>query len=69
MTKAIQSSAMPTRKLITATTVSLAATEIWERAMTDLYPALAGPNTADLFGAAVGLLIAYWVKDRPNVAE
>ena len=62
-----QPSAMPTNKLMVATLVGPAATEVWGQVMSGLYPSLAGPAMSMLVGGIAALLIGYFVKDRANV--
>ena len=64
---AVQQSAMPTNKLVTAVPVQALITAAWTEVMPAYAPDLAGPGMASLVGAAVAFCIAYFVKDRPNV--
>lgn len=67
MTKAVQASRLPTRKLSVGAMVGPVVTEVWGRVMVDVYPPLAGPQMAMLAGALAAIAVAYWVKDRANV--
>lgn len=67
--KAVQSSAMPTRKLTVGALIAPAASEAWGAIMATVYPPLSGPEVSLLIGALAGVAVAYWVKDRPNIAE
>ena len=64
---AVQQTAMPTNKLVTAVPVQALITAAWTEVMPAYAPDLAGPGMAALVGAAVAFGIAYFVKDRPNV--
>lgn len=67
MTQAVQTSAMPTNKMatgiISTATISLA----WGEVMQSWYPPFAGDGVSALAGALIAFIIAYFVKDRPNV--
>lgn len=67
MKSAVQSSMLPTRKLAVAAAVGPATGEVWARVMTDIYPALAGPQFSLLVATSAALFVGYWVKDAPNI--
>ena len=69
MKTAKQTSAMPTRKLMAGLPIMGATAEIWGRTMADIFPPLAGSDTALLVGMLVGWAVAYWVPDAPNVPQ
>lgn len=62
-----QPTSLPTNKLMVATLIGPAATEVWGQVMTDLYPTLAGPAMSMLAGGVAAMLVGYFVKDRANV--
>lgn len=68
-----QLTSWPTRKLGVGVAVASGAAQFWHNVAPDYFPALAGQDIALLVGFLVsygiGLIVGYFVKDRPNIAE
>ena len=75
MTTAIQTSAMPTRKLmvgaLTAGVIGPAFAEAWASGLVGIAPWAVGPAMVlmieTLITTGCAIAAAYWVKDAPNV--
>lgn len=67
MDSAVQQSAMPTNKLVAAVPIQALITAAWTEVMPAYAPDLAGPGMAALVGAGIAFIVAYFVKDRPNI--
>lgn len=68
MTTVRQPTARPTNKAI-ASMIGPAVAAAWGAFWADQFPPLAVTEVSVLVGTLAGLGLAYFIKDRPNVAE